>query len=127
MAEINKLASVTAKPTGVKVALPAVVLATSFYYSFSFTAAIVIGYIACKLFCYYFVNNGKISCIFIDIGKWKIHLHHWIMGIGILAAVWVLDYFYLPTLFAGFMIGIIIHDIYDFNDWHQVVIKKENT
>lgn len=125
MAEINKLASVAAKPTGVKAALPAIVLATSFYYSFSFTTAIVVGYITSKFFCHYFVNNGKVSCTFIDYGKWKIHLHHWIIGLAILTSVWVLDYFYLPTIFAGFMIGIIIQDIYDFNDWHLVVMKKE--
>ncbi len=110
----------------VKIVLPAIVLATSFYYSFLFTIGIVIGYILCRFFCNVFVKNGKIDSIFIDYGKWKIHLHHWIMGIIILAIVWIIDYFYLPTFFAGAVCGMIIQDIYDYNDWHKVILKNPN-
>src|SRR5438105_4184683 len=98
----------------VRVFLPAIVLATSFYYSFSFTGGIVIGYVLCKIFCNLFVKNGRVDSIFIDYGKWKVHLHHWIIGIIILAIVWVIDYFYLPTFFAGAVCGMIIQDIYDY-------------
>ena len=115
----------TAGHTKIKIVLPAIVLATSFYYSFSFTGGIVAGYILCKLFCHLFVHNGKINSIFLDYGKWRIHLHHWIMGLMLLALVWVLDHYYLPTLFAGFICGIIIQDIYDYNDWHKVFVKNE--
>ena len=105
--------------------LPAMVLIPSFYYSFTFTSGIVIGYVLCKMFCHVFVHNGKIDSIFLDLGKWKLHLHHWIMGIMILALVWVVDYFYLPAFFAGAVCGMIIQDIYDYNDWHKVIVKKE--
>lgn len=125
MAEISN--SVPAvKQTKVKIVLPAIVLATSLYYSFSFTGGIVIGYILCKLFCHLFVHNGKIDSIFLDYGKWRVHLHHWIMGIVLLASVWVIDRFYLPTFFAGFICGIIIQDIYDYTDWHKVIVKKDS-
>ena len=113
------------KRSKVKMFLPAMVLIPSFYYSFTFTSGIVIGYVLCKMFCHLFVNSGKIDSIFLDIGKWKLHLHHWIMGIMILALVWVVDYFYLPAFFAGAVCGMIIQDIYDYNDWHQVIIKKD--
>ena len=116
MAEINN---------SKKIVLPAVVLATSLHYSILFTTGIIVGYFLCKLFCNIFVKNGKIDSIFIDYGKWKIHLHHWIIGIIVLAIVWVIDYFYLPTFFAGVVCGIIIQDIYDYNDWYKVVLKKE--
>jgi hypothetical protein len=112
------------RQANIKVVLPAIVLATSFYYSFLFTGGIVVGYIACKIWCHAFVNNGKIESIFIDYGKWKIHLHHWIIGFMVLAAVWVIDHFYLPTFFAGVICGIIIQDIYDYNDWHKVIVKN---
>src|SRR4051812_46336803 len=98
------------KNSHVKIVLPAIVLATSFLYSFSFTGGIVIGYILCRLFCHLFVHNGKVNSIFIDAGNWQVHLHHWIMGIALLALVWVIDYFYLPTFFAGFVCGVIIQD-----------------
>jgi hypothetical protein len=109
----------------VKRFLPAILLVPSFYYSFSFTGGILIGYLATKIFCNLFVHNGKIDSIFIDAGKWRVHLHHWIMGLMLLAIVWVIDFYYLPTLFAGFMCGIIIQDIYDYNDWHKVIVKNE--
>ena len=114
----------------VKAFLPAVVLATSLYYSFSFTTGIVIGYVLCRMFCKLFLNhgdniNGKIDKVFVDFGKWKLHLHHWIMGIIVLAIVWVIDYFYLPTFFAGAICGVIMQDIYDYNDWHKVLVKND--
>ena len=108
----------------IKMVLPAIVLVTSFYYSFSFTGGIVVGYVLCKIFCHFFVNNGRIDSIFIDYGKWQIHLHHWILGILLLAILWIIDHYYLPTFFAGAICGIIIQDIYDYNDWHRVILKK---
>ncbi len=126
MAETNEISAVKAKQTKVKMVLPALVLATSFYYSLSFTGGIVIGYVLCKIFCYLFVHNGKIDAIFLDYGKWRVHLHHWIMALVILAAVWVVDRYYLPTFFAGAICGIIIQDIYDYNDWYKVVSKNKD-
>ena len=113
------------KRTKVRMFFPAVVLATSFYYSYLFTLGIVVGYLLCKAFCAVFLETGKIESIFIDYGKWQLHLHHWIMGAAFLALVWVIDYFYLPTFFAGVVCGVIIQDIYDYNDWHRVIVKKQ--
>ncbi|OGZ67855.1 MAG: hypothetical protein A3D35_00140 [Candidatus Staskawiczbacteria bacterium RIFCSPHIGHO2_02_FULL_34_9] len=111
----------------VKMVLPAIVLATSFRYSVVFPTGIIIGYVLSKLFCHYFWKNGRVDSIFLDYGKWKIHLHHWIMGFMFLAIVWILDFFYLPTFFTGVVIGVIIQDIYDYNEWHQVILKKSNS
>ncbi len=116
--------------SSVKVVLPAVVLVMSLRYSLLFTTGIVMGYVLCKIFCALFLKHGdnvdgKIEKVFVDFGKWKIHLHHWIMGLIILAIVWVIDYFYLPTFFAGFVCGIIIQDIYDYNDWYKVIYRKK--
>src|SRR5437870_6368057 len=113
------------KKSRVKIVLPALVLATSFYYSFTFAGGIVVGYVLCKLFCHVFVHKGKVNSIFLDFGNWRIHLHHWIMGIMLLAVVWVIDYYYLPAFFAGAVVGVIIQDIYDYNDWHKVIVKNE--
>ena len=118
MAEINN---------SKKIFLPAIVLATSIQYSILFTGGIVLGYLASKLFCKILgIDEHNGDKVFLDIGKWKIHLHHWIMGIIILSIVWVIDYFYLPTFFAGVVCGIIIQDIYDYNDWYKVVLKKSD-
>ena len=105
--------------------LPAVVLAATFYYSFLLTLGLALGYFGSKIFARYFLEQGKVDKIYIDCGKWKIHMHHWILGAIFLALVWVIDYFYLPRFFVGVVLGIIAHDIYDYNDWHKVLEKNE--
>ena len=122
-----ELAKSNNQNTKVKKYLPAVVLVASFYYSFLLALGLLLGYLGSKLFSKFFIENGKVDCIFIDCGKWKIHLHHWILGALVLLAVWFLDYFYLPRFFAGVVCGIIAHDIYDFNDWHKVLVRNEES
>ncbi|MCX6720305.1 MAG: hypothetical protein NTW11_00655 [Candidatus Staskawiczbacteria bacterium] len=111
--------------TKVRRYLPAFVLVVGFYYSFLLTLGLAIGYIGSKIFSKYLIENGKVDCIFIDCGKYKIHFHHWILGALLLLLVWFIDFFYLPRFFVGVVCGIIAHDIYDFNDWHKILIKNE--
>ena len=106
--------------------LPAFVLVAGFYYSFLLALGLAIGYIGSKIFFKFFVENGKVRFTYIECGKYKIHLHHWILGALLLLLVWFLDYFYLPRFFLGVVSGIIAHDIYDFNDWHKVLVKNED-
>ena len=105
--------------------LPAVVFLASFYYSFLLALGLAIGYIGSKLFAKYTYEQGRTDKIYIDCGKYKIHMHHWIMGALFLLIVWFIDFFYLPRFFVGFVCGVIAHDIYDFNDWHKVLVKNE--
>jgi len=119
-----ELAKSDNKNSKVRKYLPAFVLVASFYYSFLLAAGLAIGYIGSKVFSKYLLENGKIDCVFIDCGKWKIHLHHWILGALLLLIVWFVDYFYLPRFFVGVVFGIIAHDVYDFNDWHKVLVKN---
>ena len=109
----------------IKSLLPAAVLAASIYYSSLLMLGLATGYFASKLFSKYFVEQGKVDRIYIDCGKWKIHMHHWILGAIFLLLVWFIDRFYLPTFFVGVVLGIIAHDIYDFNDWHKVLVKSD--
>ena len=120
-----ELAKSDNKNNKVRKYLPAVVFLASFYYSFLIALGLAIGYIGSKIFSKFFLENGKVDCIYIDCGKYKIHLHHWIMGAMFLLIVWFIDYFYLPRFFVGVVCGIIAHDIYDFNDWHKVLVKNE--
>ena len=113
------------KNSKVRKYLPAFVLVASFYYSLPLALGLFFGYIGSKIFSKYLIENGKVDCIYIDCGKWKIHLHHWILGALVLLIVWFVDYFYLPRFFIGVVSGIIAHDIYDYNDWHKVLVKNE--
>ena len=120
-----ELAKSDNKNSKIKKYLPAVVITASSYYSLLLALGLAVGYIGSKIFSKYLLESGKVDCIYIDCGKYKIHLHHWIMGASLLLLVWFIDYFYLPRFFAGVVFGIIAHDIYDFNDWHKIFIKKE--
>jgi hypothetical protein len=115
--------------SNVKRVLPAVVLVTSFLYSILIALGLVVGYFASKFYCKRFgidEKNGDERKIFIEAGKWKIHFHHWILGGLVLLIAWVVDYFYLPRFFVGAVLGVMAHDIYDFNDWHKVIVKNDN-
>lgn len=120
-----ELAKSNNKNSKVRRYLPAVVMVASFYYSFLLALGLALGYIGSKIFSKYLLESGKVDSIYIDCGKYKIHLHHWILGTLLLGAAWVIDYFYLPRFFVGVVCGVIAHDIYDFNDWHKVFVKKE--
>ncbi len=111
--------------TKVRRYLPAVVLVAGFYYSALLTFGLALGYLGSKLFYDFFVERGNVDHIYIDCGKYKIHMHHWILGSLLLLLVWVIDYFYLPRFFVGVMAGVIAHDIYDFNDWHKILVRNE--
>jgi hypothetical protein len=120
-----ELAKSDHKNSKVKKYLPAVVFLASFYYSFLLALGLAVGYIGSKVFAHFFLEKGKVDCIYLDCGKWKVHMHHWIMGALFLLIVWVVDYFYLPSFFVGVVCGIIAHDIYDYNDWHKVLVRNE--
>ena len=98
----------------------------SFYYSFLLAIGLALGYLGSKLFYDFFVERGNVDHMYIDCGKWKIHVHHWILGALFLLIAWIIDYFYLPRFFIGVIGGIIAHDIYDFNDWHKVLVRNED-
>jgi|SRR3989344_439615 len=113
------------KNSKVRKFLPAFVLVASVYYSFFLAIGLFLGYLGSRLFSKYFIEKGRVDSIYIDCGKWKLHMHHWIMGALLLLVVWFIDYFYLPMFLTGVVLGVIAHDIYDYNDWHKVLVKNE--
>lgn len=120
-----ELAKNNNKDSKIRKVLPAIVLMASFYYSFVFCVGLIMGYLGSKVFAKYFLDNGKVDPVYINCGKWKIHCHHWILGALFLVFAWVIDKFFLPTFFVGAVAGVIAHDIYDYNDWHKVLVKNE--
>ena len=120
-----ELAKSDNKNSKIRKYLPAFVLMASFYYSFLLALGLALGYIGSKIYSKFLIENGKVDAVYIDCGKWKIHMHHWILGALLLFIVWIVDYFYLPRFFIGVVSGVMAHDIYDFNDWHKVLVKNE--
>ena len=63
----------------------------------------------------------------IPLGKYRIHLHHWLWSSGLIIAFAVFRGAYiLPSdLFYGFFGAIVFHGIYYYNDWYKILIPRK--
>ena len=115
------------KKVKVKKMLPAVVLGATFYYSSIFAAGLIIGYLATKLYCHKLgIDEESGDKIMLDVGKWTVHLHHWIMGIMFIIFISLAGWSHsIPLLLWGMLFGMMLQDIYDYSDWLEIVMKKE--
>lgn len=114
------------KRTKKKKAVSAAIFATSVYTSVLFAAGLLLGYWVTRVFYKRYIEKGPLSLIYIEIGSFKIHLHHWISGLIVLIFLFLggLDFEFHKFLW-GFLCGVIAHDIYDFNDWHHIIVRKQ--
>lgn len=116
------------KKTRKKKVISAAILATSFYASVLFTGGLILGYLAMKLFYNKYVKDDSSKFMYVSIKGWKIHLHHWIPSaliiVYLLLGGWQLG---AHEIFVGILCGIAVHDIYDFNDWHQIIARDRKT
>ena len=69
---------------------------------------------------------SKIRSYFIPLGKYRIHLHHWLLSSGAIIVFVVFKGTYvLPSdLFYGFFGAIVFHGIYYYSDWYKVLIPR---
>ena len=69
---------------------------------------------------------SKIKSYFIPLGKYKIHLHHWLLSSCAIIVFTVFKGAYvLPSdLFYGFFGALIFHGIYFYSDWHRILIPR---
>ena len=70
---------------------------------------------------------SKLRSYFIPLGKYKIHLHHWLLSscVIIVFAVFKGTYVLPSDLFYGFFGAIVFHGIYCYSDWHRVLILRQ--
>ncbi len=70
---------------------------------------------------------SKVRSYFIPLGKYKIHLHHWLLSSCaiIVFAVFKGAYILPSDLFYGFFGAIVFHGIYCYGDWYRVLIRKQ--
>lgn len=63
----------------------------------------------------------------IPLGKYRIHLHHWLWSSGLIIAFAALKGAYaLPSdLFYGFFGAIVFHGIYYYSDWYKILIPRK--
>ncbi len=70
---------------------------------------------------------SKIRSYFIPLGKYKIHLHHWLLSSCVIIGFVVFKGAYvLPSnLVYGFFGAIVFHGIYFYSDWYKVLIPRQ--
>jgi len=70
---------------------------------------------------------SKIKSYFIPLGKYKIHLHHWLLSSCAIIIFTVFKGAYvLPSdLFYGFFGAIVFQGIYCYSDWHKILILRQ--
>ncbi len=70
---------------------------------------------------------SKVRSYFIPLGKYKIHLHHWllsscvIIGFAVFKGAYVLP----SSLIYGFFGALVFHGIYCYSDWYKVLIPRQ--
>jgi len=89
-------------------------------FSIEFYFGMVIGYFSALFF------SPKIKSLVLNLGKYKLHLHHWLLALVILPLI----LFYnissiLAQLASGFLGGLVFQGIICYNDWHRIIVKKE--
>ena len=108
-----------------KFIFPGTAIIISFYISALFAVGIVIGYIGTIVFHKKIVEKERLKPVIIRIGKWKFHLHHWVMGglifLPILLGGW-LQFF--PRFLLGMLGGLVFHDIYSDRKWYKVITRS---
>jgi len=70
---------------------------------------------------------SKVRSYFIPLGKYKIHLHHWLLSSCAIIIFTVFKGAYvLPSdLFYGFFGAIVFHGIYCYSDWYRILMLRQ--
>ena len=108
-----------------KFVFPSTALIVSLYISGLFALGIIFGYFCTILFHKKIVAKGMLRPIIFNLGKWRFHLHHWLMGGLILLSIWLSGYMpFLPKFCWGMAGGLIFHDIYSDREWFKIIERK---
>ena len=70
-------------------------------------------------------QKGLVKSIILNLGNYKLHLHHWLISLGILISNFLIG-LYLPfhQFSLSFLGGLMIQGILCYPDWHRVIIRK---
>ncbi len=69
---------------------------------------------------------GRIRSIVIPIGKFRLHLHHWLLGslmmcVGLAKNVFI---YIPPEVFYGMLGGFVWQGVYCYSDWYRVIYRS---
>lgn len=68
--------------------------------------------------------RGRIPSLRFCFKTYKVHLHHWFIGLSILVLALMLHFFVVtPHVFYGFLSGIIVQGVSHYDDWPRIVSR----
>lgn len=96
------------------------------FFSFEAYLSALFGYFSAKLLSGKKTGQqGIIKSIIFNIGKYKIHLHHWLLSLGIMISSIIFNfYFFSPKVYFGFLTGVVFQGI-SYPDWHKILMRVE--
>ncbi len=112
-------------PKAKKIILPGITLLVSAFISFLFVLGLGAGFLGTHYYHKKVPENSRMKYVFLNLGKRKLHLHHWIMATLFFILIWALGLLHVfPKFCIGGIFGIIFHDIFTDKDWYRVFVKK---
>ena len=70
-------------------------------------------------------SPGKVKSIVIPMGRWNLHLHHWLCSLGLMSISSVYGIYLLnPHVTYGLLGGMAFQGIYSYSDWYKIIITR---
>ena len=103
------------------------VVATSITLGYLFLISWFLSFIVCKYLSSKSEGEpSKVVSIIIPVGRWKIHLHHWLCSLGLIGLSTTMGvYFLTPAVTYGLLGGLVFQGVYCYSDWHRIVLSRD--
>ena len=73
-------------------------------------------------------DRGRVISITIPLGKWKLHLHHWLCSVWAIALSAIIGFHLLPPpVTYGLLGGLVFQGIYCYGDWHRILVYRHRS
>ena len=71
-------------------------------------------------------QSSKIPSVVLPLGKYRLHLHHWLIASAGIAVVLIQGAWFMRLdLVYGALSGIVFHGVHCYDDWHKILISKQ--
>jgi hypothetical protein len=70
-------------------------------------------------------EKGKMFSIILKLKNYQLHLHHWLIGIGLFFTNLQLNFLPLPYFSNGFLVGLIVQGL-TYPDWYLIIKRVKS-
>ena len=95
--------------------------------SFELGLSLIVGYFTARFFAgEKTAEQGRLPSLAFGVKNYRIHLHHWLVFLGIFVAAAIANFFVVaPLLFYGFLGGVIFQGVVHYDDWIKIVSRQK--